>query len=187
MTPTLTEADIKRIIAKRWLVKFSRKPLDKHPLFGFILDYNNTFTLIQEFEQSLFQIDGFSVFENKSVKDCWVYEDPKSFLSEVVRFEKLRPLKNPGISIQSWSDIIRTMNDQFPLIVIERESLEREVCHIGKVYEIKRNTFSMRDIDPYAEWEKKPSNYKFKDITKVKCGGRYETVLALVNQKRILK
>jgi len=184
MIPTLTEKDIKRIIAKRLLVEFSRKPLDKYPLFGFILDYNQEFTLIQEFDRNLFQLDGFAVFQNKTVEDCWIYDSPEYFLSEVVRFEKIRPKRSPGVSIKSWREAVETASELFPLIVIERESLERDTCYIGELLEIKMTVFFMRDIDPNAEWEKKRSSYKFADLTKVKFGGRYEAVLASVNQKR---
>lgn len=183
MAKTQTKEGMQQIIAKGWLVEFNRKPLDKHALFGFMLACNDEFTLIQEFDTSLFRLDGFVVFQNDSVKNFRIYDEPGYFLSEVVEFERISPSSPPKISVHSWPEIIKSVSELFPLIVIEQEAIDRDICYIGKLLETRKNGFTLRDIDPNAEWEKK-RKYKFKDITKVKFGGRYETVLASVNQKR---
>lgn len=182
MAKALTRDGMERVIQKKWLVEFNRKPLDKHPLFGFMLARNDEFTLIQEFDSSHFQLNGWIVFKNDSVKNFKVYDDQQYFLTEVVRFEKIRP-RSVEISIDSWADILASAAEKFPLIVIERERIERDACYIGKLVETKNNGFVLWDIDPSAEWDKK-RNYKYKDVTKIQFGGKYETVLASVNSKR---
>lgn len=175
--------NVDEIIANKWLVEINRKPLDKHPLFGFMLAYEDEFTIIQEFDQKMFCLDGFVVFRNDSVKNFIVYDKPDYFLSEVIEFEQIKPLPMPDITLSSWPDIIESVSKLFPLLVIKQEAIDRSVCYVGKLIETKKKGYSLRDIDPGAEWEKKRS-YKFKDLTMLQFGGRYESVLATVNQKR---
>lgn len=42
-------ASIDEIILNKWLVEFDRKPLDKHPLYGFVVDCNDL-TLLHVFD-----------------------------------------------------------------------------------------------------------------------------------------
>lgn len=125
---------MQQIIAEGWLVEFNRKPLDKYPLLGFVLSYNDEFTLVQEFDRNLFCLDGFAIFQNDSVKNFLIYDDPDYFLAEVLESEKIRASPPPSISIQSWRDIVASVSESFPLIVIEQEAIDRNTCYITPEY-----------------------------------------------------
>lgn len=179
-----TKELMEETIAKRWIVEYDRRPIDKQPLFGFKLAYNDEFTLIQEFNRSYFRLDSYCVFRNESVKMFSIYDEEDYFFSEVVRFEKIKPVSKPArkISLESWRSVLESADKLFPLVVIE-ETNRRDVYHVGKVDAFKRNTFILNEIDPHAEWEKKRT-HKYENLTTVKFGGRYESVLASVNSKR---
>ncbi|MBA2335211.1 MAG: hypothetical protein M3449_01500 [Acidobacteriota bacterium] len=174
---------IEEIISKKWLVHYNRKPLDKYLLHGFVLACNDDFTLLNVFDNGLFILDGYCVLRNKDVKSYAVYDDENYFLNEVIRFKKIRPKFLPKISISSWIDLVRSIAESFPFLVVFTENLHKNECYIGKVTEIKAKSLLMLEIDPDACWEN-TTKYKFADVTMVKFGGHYENTLALVNAKR---
>ena len=175
--------DIDEIISNRWLVDFNRKPLDKHPLFGFIVDFNEEFTLIHQFDRGNFSLDGYCVFPNRDVKSHAVYDKKDYFLSEVISAKKIKPRVPSNISIASWSEIIRSVGESFPFFVVETERLHRNECYVGKLKEIKKKGFVLYEVGPDANWNY-ITKYKFDDLTMIKFDGRYENTLGLVNMKR---
>jgi hypothetical protein len=177
-----TSPGIDEIIRRKLLVEFNRKPLEKTPLFGFILAWNSKFTLIHYFDRDLFILNGYCVFQNDSVKNFAVYDDPDYFLSEVITLKKIKP-KPANISIESWAEILQSVAENFPLIVIEQEKITDKVCHIGKLKKLQKNSFTLSEIDTSAEWDKSYS-YKFENLTKVGFDGLYENMLAFVAENR---
>ena len=65
------------IIKNKWLVNLKRGKFDN--ILGFILEANEKFTLVNNFDFDIIGTTGFAVFENKSVKDYELYDDPNSF------------------------------------------------------------------------------------------------------------
>jgi len=177
----LSDAD--EIIKRKLLVEFIRKPLDKFKLFGFILTSNDEFTLISEFDRDLFITDSYCVFRNDSVQKYAVYNNVNYFLNEVIALKKIKPKPAPNVSIENWTEVVRSVAENFPLIVIERENVDNKACNIGKLKKISKKSFTLSEIDGNAEWEDSYS-YNFADLTKVRFGGEYENTLALVAENR---
>lgn len=176
-------ASIDEIITNKWLVEFDRKPLDKHPMYGFIVNFNEEFTLVHRFDRELFILDGYSVFPNADVKKCRVFDEETYFLSEVIQAKKIVPKALPKVSISSWPEILQSVSECFPLLVVETERLHKNECYIGKVTEIKKKSFKQQEMDTDAVWYGS-AKYKFEDVTMISFGGLYESTLALVNANR---
>jgi hypothetical protein len=174
---------IEEIIERKLLVEFNRKPLEKSRLFGFVLACNDEFTLIHEFDDGIFRLDGYSIFKNDSVKKYSVYDKDEYFLNEVIKFKNIEPRDVPTVSIESWPEILRTVNESFPLIRIERENIDNKSCYIGKLEKLKKKTFSLMKIDTSANWDNS-FRYKYNDLTKVGFDGEYENTLVLVAENR---
>jgi hypothetical protein len=68
----------------------------------------------------------------------------------------------------------------FPLVTIQREQIDRNVCSIGRVLGVKRGRLSLLQINPHATWDEKPTEYRLSEITRVNFGGDYENALYLV-------
>lgn len=176
-------ASIDEIITNKWLVEFDRKPLDKHPMYGFIVNFNEEFTLVHRFDRDLFILDGYCVFPNTTVKKYAVYDDESYFLNEVIQAKKIVPKALPKVSISSWPEIVKSVSEFFPLLVVGTERLHKNECYIGKVTEIKQKSFKQQEMDTDAVWYG-VTKYKFKDVTMISFGGLYESTLALVNAYR---
>lgn len=78
---------------------------------------------------------------------------------------------------------MRSVNENFSLIMIEREKVDNEICNIGKLQKIKKKSFVLEKIDSSAEWTD-TYEYKFKDLTKVGFDGFYENTLSFVAENR---
>lgn len=174
--------DSEEIIKNKWLVNFKRGKFDNE--IGFVLDMNDKFTFINNFDFETIGATGFTVFENKSVKDYELYDDPNSFDALLLKIKKVKPKEKPLVSIDSIADLLKTASEKFPLIVIHREKINPESCWIGKIVEIKKNSFLLKSIDPNAEWEEELTKISFKDVTRVAFGCGYENCLNLVAEYR---
>lgn len=174
--------DSEEIIKNEWLVNLKRGKFDN--FIGFVLDVNEKFTLVNNFDFDSGNVTGFSVFENKSVKSYELYDDPNSFNALLLKIKKVRPKKKPEVSIDSMAELIRTASESFPLIVIYREKIADDECWIGKIAEIKKKSFLLQSIDPNAEWDDEPIKVSFKDVTRVDFGNGYENCLNLVDEYR---
>ncbi len=175
--------DIDEIIRQKLLVEFNRKPLETSSLFGFVLACNDGFSLIQEFDRDSFVLDGYCVFRNNSVKKYSIYDDENYFLNEVISLKKIEPKPIVNISIESWTEVLRSVSENFSLIRIEREKIDNEACNIGKLHKLKKKSFVLEEIDSCAEWSG-TYDYKFKDLTKVGFDGLYENTLSFVVKNR---
>jgi hypothetical protein len=170
------------LIKNKWLVRFERGKFDN--CLGFVLDANEKLTLMNLFDFETAGVSGFTVFENKSVKGCEVYEDPNSFDTLLLKIKMVRPKEKPPVSIDSIAELLGTAGEIFPLIVIHREKIAPDTCWIGEIARIKEKSFLLRPIDPNAEWDEELMKISFKDVTRVEFGNGYENCLNLVAEYR---
>lgn len=172
--------DYERIIGSQYLVRFSRKPLDDDGLYGFVLAWSETLTLLHVLETATFTLNGYSVIRNADVSLYAVYDRPDYyFASRVLRLKGITPRPLPGISVASLPELLASVNEHYPLFTIHRERVNDEVCNIGRLAAVTPKTFTLFEIDDCAEWDG-PHRYRFEDVTKVDFGGGYEEALALV-------
>jgi hypothetical protein len=176
--------DINEIIERKYLVEFNRKPFDKSKEYGFILDWNDDFTLIQIFDWDWFALDGYCVFQDESVKGMRVYDKEEYFLNEVVKIKKIEPQPVPQISIKSWETILQSVNDNFDLVAIESELIYKNQCNIGRLEKLGKKDFRLIEIGTDASWSDSASKYKFKDLTKVCFYRAYDKTLWEISESR---
>lgn len=176
--------DFEGIIERRYLVEFNRKPFDKFKEFGFVLDFNDDFTLIQLFDHDWFAVDGYCIFRNESVKSFRVYDKEEYFLYEVVKVKKIKPKPVPQISLESWETILQTVNDNFNLVHIESEMIYKNQCNIGRLEKFGKKDFSIVEIRTDAFWDDEPTRYKFKNLTKVCFDSAYANALWEISESR---
>ena len=177
------ERDFKEIIENKWLVEFNRKKY-KDKVLGFVLAVNDDFTLIQIFDHNYFKTNGYCVFKNESVKTFRVYDSEEYFLNEVITKEKVKPKPVSKISMESWKTILETVNDNFNLVVVESEKIYKNHCNIGTIKKVSKRTFSLLEILTDASWDKKPTKYELKNLTKVSFNNAYEKTLWEISESR---
>jgi hypothetical protein len=179
--------DIDRIIRSQYLVKLSRKPLDQSDIYGFVLAYSETLTLLNVLETRTFTLNGYAVIRNEDISLYAVYDRPDYYFdSRVLKLKGIKPAPQPDIIVASFPDLLASIDEQYPLITIHREEINDEVCFIGRLAGMTPKTFTLFEIDDSAEWDRL-HRYRFEDITRVDFGGGYEEALALIaseNEKK---
>jgi len=172
--------DYKRMIRSKYLVKFSRKPIDDYRLYGFVLACSETLTLLHVLDKDTYTLNGYSVIRNEDVSLYAVYDRPDYYFeSRVLKLKGITPKPQPDIALASISDLLTSIDKLYPLITIHREEINNDVCSIGRLDGLTPKTFTLFEIDSCAEWDG-PHRYRFGDITRVDFGGGYEEALALV-------
>ncbi|MBA3805433.1 MAG: hypothetical protein H0X14_06955 [Acidobacteria bacterium] len=175
--------DYERIIRSRYLVKFSRKPLDQEDLYGFVLACSEALTLLHVLNTSTFTLNGYSVVLNEDISLYAVYDRPDFYFdSKALKLKGIKPQPQPEISIESLPALLTSIDKHYPFITIHREQISDEICFIGRLVGMTPKTFTLFEIDDCAEWDG-PHRYRFKDVTKVDFGGGYEEALALVAEE----
>ena len=157
------------------LVEFDRKPLDRYPVTVFALDWNPDFTLFQYFETKLFQLNGYAILRNSDIRRYRPLPED-DILARAVRLKKIRPTKPSGVAIGSLREAAETAGSKFPLLIIHRERIKKNVCYVRALRRATQRAVILREISPQAEWEPEET-FALRDITKLEFDGAYERLL----------
>ena len=84
----------------------------------------------------------------------------------------------------SIEELLLSASRAFPLVTIHRERVDPHICSIGRVLGIDRGRVALLEMNPHAMWEKTPSGYLVREITRVNFGGDYEDALAVVGGRQ---
>ena len=172
-----TASELTKFTRNRQFVRFTRR-FEPGTVRGYVLDVGPRFFLLAN-QSDQVRFDGFSCFRVGDVKN--LKPDPYAAFTEAA-LKKLRAPtpKKPKVSVSTVEELLRSANRLFPLLTIHCETVDPDVCWIGKLREIRQGKVSLLEIGPDAKWERKPTSYKMNEITSVKFGGEYERALHLV-------
>jgi hypothetical protein len=162
-------------------VRFSHKHEDL-PIRGYILDIGPKFFLIAVVSDRIW-FDGFECFRIGDVRN--MIPDPYAcFAESALHKRRERMPKKPRISVAGIGELLLSASRLFPLVTIQREDIDPDVCWIGRVLSVEQGRVSLLEINPDAKWEKMPADYRLSEITRVSFGADYENALYLVGGNR---
>ena len=168
---------LKDALRSRQFIRLSQR-FEDSPVRGYVLDIGPRFFLMAVVSDRIW-FDGFECFRLRDVSE--VMADPYTrFAESALRKRGERVPKNPRVSVASIEQVLLTAGRAFPLVTIQREQIDPSACWIGRVLGAARGRLSLLEINPDATWDKKPSNYRLSEITRVNFGGDYENALHLV-------
>jgi hypothetical protein len=162
------------------LINFKRKGYDD-PIDGIVVDYNNEYTLINTVDSNI-HLDGYAVVSNESISSYKVYHD-KDFLKKALKVQGLKCQKIKGVDLSNWVNVIKSVNNLYPLVALHRELIDNTICFIGSLAKCTEKTVSLKLINSSSEIERE-KRFNLKDITKVEFGGNYERCLWLLADKK---
>ena len=128
----------------------------------------------------LLQYNGFMCIRMKDVIALEVPAKYELFVKAALRKRGERLPRKPHVSVAGLPELLMTSGYAFPLITIHRERVNPDVCHIGRLVELKDKRVLLREIGPDARWDEAPQSYAVREITRVDFGGKYEEALVLV-------
>ena len=81
----------------------------------------------------------------------------------------------PGMSVQA---VLTTVSEKRELLGFYIEKETADVLFIGRIDEFRKKKFDLQFITPSGRWEEDLRVFRYKEITRIFFGGRYERGLA---------
>jgi|CZKF01.1.fsa_nt_gi hypothetical protein len=160
------------------VLRFSN-PYDEGWTHGYVLDIGPQFFLLGLIDDNI-KFKGFQCLLISDLRQMKVPDPHEDFIVAALRKRSERIDRKPDIDLSSLSALLKSANALFPLVTIHRERIKPDECVIGRVLDISENSFLLHTIDPDAVWEKKPTRFRLRDVTRVEFGGGYEEALYIV-------
>jgi hypothetical protein len=161
----------------RQYIRFSRR-FEKSIIRGYVLDIGPTFILLAVVNDRI-HCDGFDCFRISDIFN--LSPDPyAAFVEAAIKKRGEQVPKKPKIDLGGIKELILSAAQAFPLITIHRDEVDTGACWIGRVIGVNRGRLAILEIDPGAQWDSEPTEYRIAEITRVTFGGDYEDALYLV-------
>jgi hypothetical protein len=125
------------------------------------------------------RFDGFECSRYSDVRSFRLDPYP-AFVEAALRKRGERRPKKPRVSLASVEELLVSASKAFPLVAVEREGVNPDVCWIGRVLGVDHGRVSLLEIGPDAKWDAAPEEYRISEITRVSFGADYEDALHLV-------
>jgi hypothetical protein len=165
---------------QRRLIRLYRDGLDYQGRYseGYVVGLSPGFVVLHRVADTIL-LDGYQVFRVADITKAWGDYPSRGFVEKALhlRNQRLEPVEN--LDLASVETVLSSAGAIFPLLSIHRERIYRDSCWIGQVVGMTDRTFLFRQINPAAEWVG-TARYRFRDITKIDFGGRYEEALTMV-------
>jgi hypothetical protein len=145
---------------------------------GYVLDIGQHFFLLTLVDEICF--NGFSCLRLRDIRNLQVPAKYAAFIEAGLKKRGQRKPKKPRVSVRGLPELLLSANEAFPLLTIHRESVDPDVCNIGRLAGLRRGRVALLEIGPDATWDAKPEEYSLNQITRIDFGGGYEEALHLV-------
>ncbi len=171
---------IQEVLRTKGLFRFKRRRIEDASFRGYCLDIGPRFFLLANVSDRIW----FDGFECLRLGDLSAVEpDPYSeFTESALRKRRERLPAKPDVSVATLEELVQSAGRVFPLVTIHRETVDPDVCWIGRIVSVEKGRLSLLEISPNAIWEENPSTFLLKEITRVGFGGDYEKALHLVGK-----
>lgn len=120
-------------------------------------------------------LNGWSIVRLDTVREVERHS-PESFLPRALDLFGYEP-EPIDVDLSSCRSIIRSLSATFPLVNVFTEADDPTVCAIGRPVRATKERVHLLDIGPDALWHAEPRRFRYRDITRIDVGGRYEVAL----------
>jgi hypothetical protein len=149
----------------------------KEIITGFLLDYNNTWTLIK-YNPVDYIIDGFMLLKTDKILK-YKRDDYEEFHEKVLFAKNLKPEKEDIIPITNIFETLKLITEKFGAFKIELK--DDKACYIGKFEQNTKENIVIREIDTKANWVE-TEKYKLRSIRTIEFNIDYINSLLLYNK-----
>ncbi|MEO6906784.1 MAG: hypothetical protein ABI210_02740 [Abditibacteriaceae bacterium] len=171
--------DLLKAIDLTQIVELDRTPEIKDRLEGYVVGMSELFLMLHLVDPEYINLNGYVVLRMDDIRRYRVRDDKDFFLNRAFKLKGVNSVPQPEIDLSSFPSLLSTANLAYPLINIQREIMDPDICFIGQLEKMTDKTVTLKEIDPAARWER-IRRYRFEDITRIQFGGGYEESLALV-------
>ena len=156
----------------RNLISIRRDAIDKNSIQAFVLALSAELVVLQYVYD--FNLDGLMVLRASDITEVrWSETDrfqrgllERAGLLQRVPFDATFDLRN-------WQTIIDQFSYQYKLMILECEAGDEDIFLIGRVLKSTAAGVQVLEFSGAANWEKLPTEAKFKDVTCCQVGTNY--------------
>jgi hypothetical protein len=120
----------------------------KDIISGFLLDYNEDWTLIK-YNVVDYIIDGYRILKSNLILS-YKRDEFEIFREKVLNSKGLKPSKIDKFPIKNIHQTLQLISDRFGAFQIEKK--DETVCYIGKFVKIEKGILTIQEIDDKAVW-----------------------------------
>ncbi|QGV82291.1 hypothetical protein [Streptomyces ficellus] len=159
------------------LVRIRRSIAHADRIEGFVVGVSPAWTLIAPCSDV--QIDGWAAVRTPDIVKVRRRGDDTCLTVRALRRRGQWPVRMPGraVPLDGPAALAESAADGFGLITVHAERRRPDACWIGALTAVRRASLRVREVDPDARWQDDVTTFRFKDITRIDFGGRYESVL----------
>jgi hypothetical protein len=163
------------------LVRIGRHRLEPVATYsaGYVAAVSDTLVVLNKVSDRI-DLDGFELLRVGDITSVELDFSAREFYQKAFEVKGVARQPVRMISLDSLPDAIRTIDEQYPAIVLHRERVAPDEVAIGRVAALLRTGVKLRWLSPVAVWERDRTLYSYSSITRVEFDGEYENTLALV-------
>ncbi|MEV8533825.1 hypothetical protein [Streptomyces sp. NPDC051211] len=159
------------------LVRLRRSMPGAERLEGFVVGTGTEWTLMAVCKD--IQLDGWAAVRTADITKVRRRGDETCLTVRALRRRGEWPVRAPvpAVPLDGLPALADAASRGFGLISLHAERQVPDACWIGEVTELRPKSLRIREVDTEAQWRSTPSRFRFKDVTRVDFGGRYEQTL----------
>lgn len=164
-------------------IRVHRVDIEDGYLNGFVTAVGQNLFVIELISDSIY-LDGFVCLRLEDVSHvdrpapCW------EFLKEALLLRKQRHKDDLTIDCESVSTLLRSIPKSVGLVSVHSETVDPDVCFIGRIVNVGEDKLILDTVSPDAEWHTESMGFQLSDITQIGFGGAYEEALFQVVSSR---
>ncbi|WP_138905453.1 hypothetical protein [Streptomyces albidochromogenes] len=143
---------------------------------GFVVGASPAWTLLARCSD--IQLDGWTAIRTADITKVRRQGDETCLTVRALRRRGQWPVRMPAaLALDDSAALLRSAGRAFGLVSVHAERQVPDVCWIGAVKKLRPRSLRLREVDTGARWHADATTFRFKDITRVDFGGRYEETL----------
>jgi hypothetical protein len=164
------------VVGTEELVRIRRGIRKADRLEGFVVGVGERWVLLHVLNPDMF-LDGYAALRLKDIRRVESRGGADSFPLRALRHFGESPRTPEAVSLDTIQGVLSSLADGYPLLTIHVERLDPEVCYIGKFVKASNRSLHLLEIRTSATWDKTPTKWPLKEITRIEVGGRYPEAL----------
>jgi len=159
------------------LVRVRRSVDGGERLEGFVVAATGGWTLLARCVD--LGLDGWTAVRTADVVKVRQRGDESSLAVRALGARGQWPVRVPEwpVQLDGLPELLAVVGEVFGLVSLHLERQVAQACWIGAVAELRAKSLRLHEVDPEARWHAVPTKFRYRDITRVDFGGRYEETL----------
>lgn len=149
---------------------------------GFVVSVGERWVVIQKLEDAVY----FAGYEVLRRRDLTEVEDNREngYIERAVRVLGRPPVDFGLPDSATTIDVLRAAAKHSTLVNVYVEKIDEDALLIGHLAQHRNKKFDMQLIGPTGVWTTGTSSWRYKDVTRVTVGGRYDAALERFGDSR---